>query len=209
MNKNIIIAILFLLIGFGLGFFYPKNFSSVNTAVDNQEVKTETQEQSKTGQNKLFAFFESFNNSYKKSVANQQGNIFISEIEPNLGLLIFSYSTSPESSKSAIYDYKNNLIYDAVGEYGLGKGNSVLSFIDNSNVLIYTYNEGASIYKLTIKNFITGSVVDVPIKIDPSVTKVKASLEAENNHVIIWVTNGKITTDYSLNLKTLEVKKIK
>lgn len=205
MNKhNIILAILFLVLGFGAGFFYFKNFSNVSAVVENQEVKNETVA---SAQNKLFEFFDSFNNSYKASVANQQGNIFISEIDPNLGLLIFSYSTSPESSKSAIYDYKNNLIYDAVGEDGLGKGNSVLSFIDNRNVLIYTYNEGASIYKIAIKNFTTGSIVDVPIKIDPSVTKVKASLEAENNQVIIWVTSGKTTTDYSLNPKTFEVKK--
>ncbi len=143
MNKNIIIAsVLFLLIGFGVGYFSFKN-NPVNNVVENQEVKTETQEQVKAEQNKLFAFLDSRKDKFTDSMAKERGHIKITNVEPGLGLLMVDYSTSPESSSYVIYDYKNDLIYKDIGYIKLGDMSYPVSFIDKSKVLI---NSGADRY---------------------------------------------------------------
>jgi len=227
MNKNIIIAsVLFLLIGFGVGYLYFKNSPVLNNVVENQEVKTETQEQVKAEQNKLFAFLDSKKGFYTDPVSKDGGEIRITKLDHNLGLMVVDYPTSQESSNYAVYDYKNNIFYDEVGNAGLDEISNMPNatpaiFINEDQVLMeagINFDESNnSEYPLSVRNFRTGALVkNLPIKFDmksPTYNQVNFGLENAGKVLYIYVYQRRndqqvvSSSTYVLNPETLEVKK--
>jgi len=203
MNKNTIIAsVLFLLIGFGVGYLYFKN-SPINSLVENQEVKT--QEQVKTDQNKLFALFDSF-----KSYPTYSN---ISNIREDLGMMIVSYSEIPRQGRRyegdaltnyyAVYDYKNDVLYDKIGFYGLGSSSEPIVIVNKDTILLHNYDDNLSKISLSIKNIKDGDTKVLPIKL--SGERVSANLNWQDDiNIFVY---GKTTLFYNLNSKTLELKK--
>lgn len=227
MNKhNIILAILFLVIGFTGGLFLTQKYKPV---IDNQEQEIVPSEQeidkSKISSNKLFEFLDSKKDFYTDPVYKDGGEIDIIELDHNLGLMMVEYPTSQESSNYAVYDYKNNLFYDKVGNSGLDEVPNMPNakpevFINQDQVLvrsgINSDETNSSEYPLSVKNFRTGEIVKVlPIKFDLKsryYNQVRFS-QLQDGKIYIYVSqvlNGnKILPDvtYILDVTTLEVNK--
>lgn len=202
MNKhNIILAILFLVFGFGSGFFYFTNFSNVNAVVENQEVKNDTVA---VGQNKLFALFDSFKNTPDHS------NII--KIREDLGLLILSY---PEGEividgdggvdAYAVYDYKNDVMYDKVGSTSLGMSNLPIAIVNKDTILLDNYDDNTGKASLTLKNIKNGTTKVLSIKRNNN-ERVSANLNPQDQiNIFVY---GKTTLYYNLNPQTLELKQV-
>ncbi len=202
MNKhNIILAILFLVLGFGTGYFYFKNFSNVNAVVENQEVKNDTVA---VGQNKLFEFFDSFKNT--------PGNEKVTEIREDLGLMIFTYPKGEVVIDGdgglytyGIYDYKNDILYKDLGYSQLSGVSRPVSLISKDKVLVETADNERFNTTLSIHDFNNKKIKDLPIKIQ-NVKNVEIG-HLYNGSISIFV-HEKLTSMYQLDAKTLEVKKL-
>ncbi|MDQ5971251.1 MAG: hypothetical protein QG566_197 [Patescibacteria group bacterium] len=198
MNKhNIILSILFLVIGFGAGFFYFKNFSNVNAVVENKEIKNSLENLS---QDKFSVLFNSIK-AGDKFIYPQ----IINNIEEDMGLFIIQYRNSPESTGNAVYDYKNDKLYKDIGYSGLGYSRTPVSFVDKNNVLVHTYDEGKETYTLNVLNFTNNNLRELPIKITPT-DEVYGELTGSNVFISVRGKNGNFTR-YQLDPNTLEIKK--
>lgn len=198
MNKhNIILSILFLVIGFGAGFFYFKNFSNVNAVVENKEIKNGLENLS---QDKFSVLFNSIK-AGDKFIYPQ----IINNIEEDMGLFIIQYRNSPESTGNAVYDYKNDKLYKDIGYSGLGYSRTPVSFVDKNNVLVHTYDEGKETYTLNVLNFTNNNLRELPIKITPT-DEVYGELTGSNVFISVRGKNGSFTR-YQLDPSTLEIKK--
>lgn len=198
MNKhNIILSILFLVIGFGAGFFYFKNFSNVNAVVENKEIKNSLENLS---QDKFSVLFNSIK-AGDKFIYPQ----IINNIEEDMGLFIIQYRNSPESTGNAVYDYKNDKLYKDIGYSGLGYSRTPVSFVDKNNVLVHTYDEGKETYTLNVLNFTNNNLRELPIKITPT-DEVYGELTGSNVFISVRGKNGSFTR-YQLDPSTLEIKK--
>lgn len=206
MNKNIIMAsVLFLLIGFGGGYLYFKNSSNLNNVVENQEIKTEIKEQAKVDQNKLFTLLDSF------KIYPEYSNI--SKIREDLGMMIVSYSEIPEQGRNyegdgltqyySIYDYKNDVMYDKVGDMSLGRSNLPIAIINKDTILMDKYDDNTGKESLSIKNIKDGTTKVLPIKLNNE-DRVSAGLNPQDKiDIFIY---SKTTFLYNLNPQTLELK---
>lgn len=198
MNKhNIILSILFLVIGFGAGFFYFKNFSNINAVVENKEIKNGLENLS---QDKFSVLFNSIK-AGDKFIYPQ----IINNIEEDMGLFIIQYRNSPESTGNAVYDYKNDKLYKDIGYSGLGYSRTPVSFVDKNNVLVHTYDEGKETYTLNVLNFTNNNLRELPIKITPT-DEVYGELTGSNVFISVRGKNGSFTR-YQLDPSTLEIKK--
>ncbi len=198
-------SVLFLLIGFGGGYLYFKNSSNLNNVVENQEIKTEIKEQAKVDQNKLFTLLDSF------KIYPEYSNI--SKIREDLGMMIVSYSEIPEQGRNyegdgltqyySIYDYKNDVMYDKVGDMSLGRSNLPIAIINKDTILMDKYDDNTGKESLSIKNIKDGTTKVLPIKLNNE-DRVSAGLNPQDKiDIFIY---SKTTFLYNLNPQTLELK---
>ena len=219
MNKNIIIAILFLLIGFGAGYYY---FNKIKIVETHPAIVSET-EQATSEQNKLFAFLDSRKNVFVEP--GYTGQISIPVLDHTRSLMIIYYPIHQEGANYAIYDYKNNIFYDKIGNSGIGEvpnmPNATPEIFLNQDLVIMeaginSDSPNNSEYPLSVKNFRTGETVKVlPIKFDfkslvnnqvrfseygPGMTAIYVNQLTNENKILS-------SLKYILDTKTLEVQK--
>jgi hypothetical protein len=207
MNKhNIILSILFLVIGFGAGYFYFNNFSNVNAVVENQETKDETQEQEKVNQNKLFAFLDSFKDIGIEPFAEDRVDINVKNINQNLGLIILEYPTGLETTGFSVYDYNNDILYKDIGYSRFeGEGTSYpIAFVNKNSALFFISKEPhLGEFTLVVKDLQNNLIKNLPIQLG-EMDKVYTSFGLRRLNIFIQKTGG--YSSYDLDLKTLELK---
>ncbi len=208
MNKhNIILSILFLVLGFGAGFFYFKNFSNVNAVVENQEVKNDTVA---VGQNKLFAFLDSFKDIRIEPFAEERVDINIKNINQNLGLIILEYPTGLETTGFSVYDYNSDILYKDIGYSRFeGEGTSYpIAFVNKNSALFFVSKEpNLGEFTLVVKDLQNNLIKNLPIQFG-EMDKVYTSFEPSRLNISIAKQKGGYSR-YNLDLKTLGLKTAK
>lgn len=205
MNKTLLVAVLFLIIGFGAGAFIYKNkqnpavSQTPSTIVDSNLVAA-------SSQNELFNLFDLFK--------NYPGHISVFKVDEGLGLMIVWHPAEVKNASDqgndapatySVYDYRNNKIYKNLGMYGLGGGQYPEGIINSSSILVTKGGDGIP-YKLVAQDFSGQTIKEFSIKLVEN-SNVEVST-ARDGYLTFWVKDsGSSNGSYKLNTQTLELTK--
>lgn len=203
MNKTLLVAVLFLIIGFGAGAFIYKNKQNTSP-ISNTELNTNLPVVSP--QNELFNLFDLFK--------NYPGHVSIFKVDESLGLMIVWHPAEVKNASDqgndapatySVYDYRNNKIYKNLGMYGLGGGEFPEGIINSSSILVTKGGDGIP-YKLVAQDFSGQTIKEFSIKLVEN-SNIEVST-ARDGYLTFWVKDsGSSNGSYKLNTQTLELTK--
>lgn len=200
MNKILLVAVLFLIIGFGAGAFIYKNKQNPAELSNIQATPVVV------SGNKLFELFDLFK--------NYPGHVSVFKVDESLGLMIVwhpadirdvSNEGNDAPSTYSVYDYRNDKIYKNLGQYGLGGGEFPEGIINSNSILIVKGGDGIP-YKLVAQDFNGQIIKELSIKLSEN-SNIEVST-ARDGYLNFWVRDsGSSNGSYTLDTKTLELTK--